>query len=228
MNAHKEFGHTEQPTLTGFTGQTPGDRASAHGYPYVNYENVSSGIISFSASILDLFDAPYHRAPFLQPGPGDFGSATIGDKTTLEFGVVGKQGTVFYPFNGETDVPVQWSSPESPDPLRLWNATKPVGYILTMFYFSPDGEKITVSSATLQTEAGAAVPCYVNTPANDNALSNGLFIIPQHPLKPHTTYIATVKAATVSGADLSQTWKFTTRSGTDMELARGTTRPTSK
>ncbi|BDI28336.1 hypothetical protein CCAX7_003870 [Capsulimonas corticalis] len=225
LDTHKEFGHTETPTLAGFTGKTPGERASAHGYPYVNYENVSSGIVSFADSILDLFDAPYHRAPFLQPGPGDFGAATISDKTTLEFGVAGKKGTVFYPFDGETGVPIQWSAPESPDPLRLWGATKPVGYIITMFYFSPDGEKISVTSASLQTASGVPVPCYVNTPANDNALSNGLFVIPQHPLKPQTTYVVTVKAATVSGADLSQKWKFTTRSGSDLELARGTLRP---
>lgn len=228
MEGHKEFGHTEQPTLTGFTGKTPGDRASAHGYPYTSYENVSSGIISFSDSILDLFDAPYHRTPFLQPGPGDFGSATSGDKTTLEFGVAGKQGTVFYPFDGQSDVPVQWSAPESPDPLRIWSATKPVGYIITLFHFSPDGEKITISSATLQMEGGVSVPCFINTPANDSALTNGVLVIPQHPLKPKTTYLVNITAATASGEDISQKWKFTTRSGSGPELARGTLRPTSK
>ncbi|MCW3059595.1 MAG: hypothetical protein JWQ02_1416, partial [Capsulimonas sp.] len=37
-----------------------------------------------------------------------------------------------------------------------------------------------------------------------------------------------ITAATASGENISQKWKFTTRSGSGPELARGTLRPTSK
>jgi len=219
MHRNEEFGHVEDITLIGFTGVAPIDRVAAYGYDNANYEDVDSGSIAPVEFVRDLFDAPYHRAPFMQPGAPDFGTSTVGDKTTMEFGVTTVTDTVVYPRDGQQNVVLQWEDKETPDPLRLYSdASTIVGYVITLFHFSTINEHVRVTSGTLSTSDGTAVPILLNTPANDSYLSNGVLLIPKHPLLPHTKYTASVNASTTSGLDISRTWSFTTGDGADTKV----------
>ncbi len=69
-------GHGESPSLPGFTGEDPAQRALAAGYSsrLVN-ENLSSGNLDFKDSVDGLFGAIYHRFGFLDPLMDEIGIA---------------------------------------------------------------------------------------------------------------------------------------------------------
>ncbi len=222
------FGHAQQASLPGFVGAGPGERNAAFGFSGGCYEDVSSGVPTVAASVSGLFDAPYHRIPFLQPGTPAFGAGFAGDNCALEFGMttVGEdtEAVVVSPAHGQTNVPLSWDGVETPSPLRVHenaNDAGPVGYAIAFASFALAGgdaggpARLRVSRATLTLEeTGAAVPFFLNTPANDDHLSNAAFLIPTRPLRPGTTYRVSVRAE-ANGRDVSRTWTFTTAAGTD-------------
>lgn len=203
-------GHYQRPDDPGFLGQTPSDRLNAFGYTDGSWEGVDFGSQSVQQSIRRLYDAPYHRLPFLQPGTTSIGTGFLPSHTTLEFGMSDASGTVVSPAPQERDVPVSWRGPERPDPLAIHGLSGVVGYPIVFAYFTPQGERIYVEKARLSSSSGEKIPFALNTPDNDEHLDFAAFLIPRQPLKPYTTYEVTVEAKTKSGKDVSTSWRFTT------------------
>lgn len=237
VTRNRRGGHFQQEDLPGFVGISPADRIGAFGYPGGEIaENVGVGSVSVSNAVTGLFDAPYHRLPFLHPGAMLLGvgySAGEGRSNppclTMEFGMPDTydEATVLYPRDGQTNVPTSWDGNENPNPLRFYSSARRgvrVGYVISFSYFagrSPsrlrrsndeDRKAIIVREATLVREGDdTPVPVYVNTPSSDEELDNTALLIPRAPLAPGTVYRVTVEATSaIDGRDISRTWRFTT------------------
>lgn len=225
-------GHYQTEGLPGFVGATPGERVAAFGYAGDSSENVGVGGLSVDRAVSALFDAPYHRLPFLQPGAPLLGIGFASGEAprrgtgflTMEFGAPDTTAAtvVVYPANGQRNVPLAWDGQETPNPLRFYasaSRNRDVGYVISFTYFpargqvdaADDRQKIVIKEATLATEADdRPVAVYVNTPASDEELDTTALLIPRSPLQPGTAYRATVTATTHDGKDISRTWRFIT------------------
>ncbi|MBI3721680.1 MAG: CAP domain-containing protein, partial [Fimbriimonas ginsengisoli] len=212
LSANSTTGHFEQPGHPGFVGDSPGARLEAFGYVYDSWECVNFGTLDITESVRSLFDAPYHRIPFLQPGRLMIGGGCVDRRLTLEFEMTKLSGTVVSPHAGERDVPTQWSSWERPNPLRMHPGAKVVGYPIVFSRFSPRQSRLVVQEAGLWSSDGSQVPLYLNTAANDDRLTFTAFLIPQQALRASTCYTAAVRAHTEDGEDVSGKWRFTTAS----------------
>lgn len=212
LSKNRVVEHEQQPGHPDFLGQNAGDRVATFGFAGGCFESISQGSRGVSGAVADLFHAPYHRASFLQPGAGGFGAGLIGDMATLLFGAAETETVVTYPAPGQKNIPLSWDGNEVPNPLRLHEGAQggTVGYAITMFLFSPEAVRIKVAKAVLTTADGKPVPAYINTPANDDFLRNGVLILPKKALRPGTTYKVAITAATLSGQDISRSWSFTT------------------
>ncbi len=213
----QQIGHAQQAGRVGFVASHSWERMAAFGYAGGSYENVEYGSPTRSDALQGLFDAPYHRIPFMQPGTPVFGAGFAGKATTVLFGTTEDEATICSPRDGQSDVPLLWDGNETPNPLRIHGAEGrgPVGYPITLVHFSPAKTSLRVSSATLvATQTGKAIVCWVNTPENDHFLKYAVVLIPQSPLQPRTAYQVIVRAQTEAGADVSRAWRFTTGSAT--------------
>ncbi len=214
------IGHDQIATLPGFVGASCEARIAAFGYAGNCLENVSlSQIANPVVAVRRLFDAPYHRAPFLQPGTIEVGAGFQDGVLTLLFGTSDTAGVVTYPLDGQKDVPLSWDGVETPDPLRLHPQAvaaakgRPVGYPITLHAFGgvEDPElRLQNVRATMTTRDGRAVTAYVNSPDNDDELQSGVLLIPVRPLLPGTEYVVRVEATDQNGVSLVRTWSFTT------------------
>jgi uncharacterized protein YkwD len=219
--ANNRSGHYQKEGEAQFSGRTPGERLESFGFLRGSWECVSAGIAGPEQSIRELFDAPYHRLPFMQPGTVEFGSGYTGKRMTLNFGVSDAAGSVVSPADGQTDVPLGWNRSENPNPLRLHTVSGPIGYPIMLAQFGV--EKISVKSASLWS-GSQPVAALLNTPQNDDHLTNALILIPERPLSPLTSY--TVKATILAkGQEISRAWSFRTGAGqqppTSSQLAAG-------
>lgn len=208
---NKTTGHYQKEDTPGFFGHDPVARLEAFGYVQDSWETVEFGALREEEAIQNLIDAPYHRLPFLQPGALRFGSGYETQRLTATFSVSKEEGVVFYPADEQVGVKTTWSKNERPNPLRIHqNVRYPLGYPIVFAYFSPTKKALKVRVAKLSDEAGADVPCHVNTPENDNELKYAAFLIPQRPLKPNTKHFARIEASVEDGPDVSRIWSFTT------------------
>lgn len=91
LDRHREPGkaphglsaHGQQPGMTGFSGETPADRAVAAGYPHREVlENVSMGYDDASSAIQGLMSAIYHRLTFLDLEADQLGIA-VGERSRV-------------------------------------------------------------------------------------------------------------------------------------------------
>jgi hypothetical protein len=219
LRVNRAGGHDEQPGRKGFTGEQPHHRIEAFDYPGLktaeDVMQISRGELSVHDAVSGLFDAPYHREPFMDPGLEDFGSSNQEGYSTLNFGSLrplytGPPRIVLYPVPGQKDVPTTFTGGEIPDPLRMHGAKAPTGYILSYFLFAAGTPVIRVVGGQLTDAGGQQVPIFLNTPANDDKLTNGAFLIPRKPLEPGARYTATIQALTSGGLNISRTWSFTT------------------
>lgn len=194
-------------------------RAGAFGYAGGCFEAIGQGVTEGKGVVRRLFDAPYHRAPFVQPGVYEVGAGVMGDVVTLVFGSGAQPGIATYPANNQKDVPLSWDGIESPNPLRMHpeasEAEGKIGYVVTLNVFpgleGTGAERLAGVSARLYTMDNKAVPAWVNTPDNDDHLDNGVILIPKAPLRPSTTYRARVTARDDGrGNILNHEWTFTT------------------
>lgn len=228
--------HEEVPGRTGYTGTHNWGRTRAFGFGGSGGGEDMAFQDSPERVIEGLFAAPYHRLPFLEAGSLLLGAGF----STVEFGEPGgksplKHAATFnfgrdaaeagiapiiitYPYPDQTEVPWEWHGGESPDPLAVHGAKVPVGYVISYAVFGgerPDQAKprIRVARAEVTTTAGAAVPCYQSTAANDRNLGgspNTLLLIPEQPLQPDTSYQVRIQATAPNGVDLSKEWTFRT------------------
>lgn len=205
-------GHYQNPNDPGFVGASPADRLDAYGFSESSWEGVDFGSDNYSQSLTRLFDAPYHRLPFIQPGSTVVGAGYSPAHMTIEFGMSNATATVESPAPNEHGISLSWQGVERPDPLPVCGLHGVVGYPIVFAHFSPTNEKIVVEDATLRTALGTSVPFGLNTPQNDPNLDFAAFIIPKHALQPETGYVVSIRAHTTSGKDISETWQFVTGS----------------
>ncbi len=205
-----EPGHTEEPGKPGFTGKAPWDRTLAFGFPRLCYECACSDEVDPARAVRLLFDAPYHRIPFLQPGTPEVGVGMEREALTIDYAVSKAEGSGISPGPDQQNVPLSWDGNESPSPLRLHTSRGLVGYPIVFAYFSPRLERISVASIRLTDDQGAEVPCYLNTPENDGQLTFGAILIPKSPLLAGREYSVEAKATTLKGEPVGRSWKFTT------------------
>lgn len=211
MAANQLCGHVEEPGKSGYTGRQPWDRIQAFGYQGVCYEDACFGIADPRQAVRSLFDAPYHRIAFLQPGSTVLGAGMIDGALTADFVLSPDCGVSYSPASGQTGVPVAWDGNETPSPLRVHGVNAATGYPIVFGYYSPQMETIRVTKFQLIDPEGSIVAGYLNTPANDSMLRFSAVFIPSQALFPATTYSVVVKGSTRGGKCIDSTWKFTTK-----------------
>ncbi|WP_250481116.1 CAP domain-containing protein [Caballeronia sp. GAOx1] len=238
--------HNETAGQPGFTGATPGVRINAQG-SYTAWGEVTSAgdARAFTDSLVAvrlLFDAPYHRVIMLDNlasmGVGSASSSTWG-AFNIDFGNMTSalSGTqvIAYPYPNETDVPTDWYVNEIPSPFASapqYNQTY-TGYPITI-----QGNmmsKLSSVSYTVTDSGGNAVPCQLQTSANDTQLTNAAMCVPFKPLNASATYtVHVVGVLTTFGANGTQnspldlSWSFTTKAASTTKaqgLNRGGIRP---
>ena len=158
-------GHFQKPGRPGFVGEQPGDRLEAFGFVDESWEDVSYGSPTPEASVQNLFEAPYHRIPFMQPGPVLLGTGFAERRLTMEFGGSKAEGVVVSPAAGQANVPTSWDGNERPNPLRLHDASGIVGYVVVFSFWGSEQYRLDVQEAqdgpghALRQEAVAPDPC---------------------------------------------------------------------
>lgn len=206
-------GHYQKAERPLFFGETPMDRTQAYGYVDGIWEVVHSGKGNPDDVVANLVSAPYHRLPFLQPGPVPVGTGVRGDRSVILFGMLElDQWVAVHPIPNQRNVPCQWTLMERPDPLRIHpGAQRPTGYPIVLSVYNKNEVRLKVQRADLRNVAsGQAIPVYVNTPANDSQLKDAAVIIPKKPLEPGKTYQATIQGTLSNGSWVKKTWQFST------------------
>ena len=157
-----------------------------------------------------VFDAPYHRTSFMQPGPCVLGIAATAKVVCILGQVTFVESTVVSPADKETDVKVDWGNPEKPDPLRIWaDARRPVGYPIVFHRFDSKAKKLLDVRATLTCD-GKDVPFFLNSPTNDEFCQTTVILLPRDPMEKGKTYQVFVSAVDDLGQKLEKSWSFTT------------------
>lgn len=210
MSFNGACGHVEESGKSGFTGTQPWDRVAAYGYKGPCYEDACLGKDDPKEAIRLLFNAPYHRIAFLQPGAVRLGAGMVDGALTADFTVSTQSGVGMSPARGQKGIPTTWDGNESPNPLRLHSPQGSVGYPIVFGYYSPRMEPISITSFELRDCEGNLVSAFLNTPANDNMLRFNAVLIPSRPLVPEEIYEVRVAGKTASGKSIDTNWKFTT------------------
>ena len=202
------YGHFEMEDIPSFVGQSPADRLNAFGWITGGYEDVGyEPDRSAKATVRALYDAPYHRIPFMQPGTIQVGVGAENHRTTIEFGFGNQPGIVVSPANGQISVPRTWNANESPNPLRIHSVQGPVGYPIIVAGFGKR-DQIETTSFSLQNSMGRNIPCFLNTPQNDSELHGSIIAIPKAPLS-NGLYQARAFLTLSNGDTLTKKWNFT-------------------
>jgi uncharacterized protein YkwD len=238
LRQNRVGGHLQQAGKPGFLGTNPAARARAFGFVEdalvedvaVQTVDARAAAPQLGSAIRGLFDAPYHRLPFLNPYLSVLGTAfetvrergSIASYAVLLFGGTDdparKPQIVVSPFDGEQGVPTGWSGHETPDPLRLHERVGgPVGYPIVFAYFpvrlpGRPLPPLRLDGATLTGPDGRLVPLLVNDPRTDPELGGQAAVfLPARPLQRGQTYTMRVSARDSQGANLGRTWRFTTK-----------------
>ncbi len=202
------FGHYEKPGTPDYVGNGLDDRFNAFGWTRGGYEDV--GLESQGTAydtVRDLFAAPYHRIPFLQPGMVEVGAADEAHRTTIDFSFSSQQGIVCSPMDGSTGQPSAWDGSEIPSPLRFWNSQGPYGYPIMVAGFGAD-KAIEKGKITLVNSFGRPVACFTSNPESDPELHSALLAIPKAPLV-NGKYTARAVLQFIDGTTKKLTWTFT-------------------
>jgi hypothetical protein len=215
--------HDENPSKKAFIGKNLVDRMN-----YVGYGNGAAEDVAFKRATLieavdSLFDAPYHRSPFLSPDMVEVGIAKEGNYHVIQFGYRDPSTTTLTvsPSDGDAFVPTIFDGHETPDPIRMHNlASYPVGYPLMASIVGPGITKATLQSATLTDDSGNKITLLQNQASNDNHLDTEVILIPIKPLSANTIYHVTVQMTGVykdgKTQSFDKSWKFRTESSPGM------------
>lgn len=184
--------HDENPAKPGFTGKKPADRAAFYNYLHAVGEDAALYDGTINETVDALFDAPYHRSPFLNPDVKEIGIGRAGDYLVIKFGMEQKKAPMLIvsPAEGDRNVPTSFDGHESPDPLRIHaNGTFPVGYPIMAEYYGSDIDQVKLLIADIQDlSSKKSIDFWLNTPVNDDALSTAFILMPRKPLQPNTSY----------------------------------------
>jgi uncharacterized protein YkwD len=193
--------HDEIAGKKGFTGETVLERTRFFGYSnQVVFENLSKQSSLSPVDAVDgLFDAPYHRIPFMHPELQHIGYGREGMYHVIHYGAGGNtlEGAsaspriVISPFPNEQGVPVAWDGNEHPDPVRNHpSVSYPVGYPIVVGLYKQGITQVTVQSAVLRDSLNETVPLLNSggTGKIDEFLKSEIILIPQKALKPGEKY----------------------------------------
>lgn len=209
---NRRTGHYEKEGEPGFVGVTPAQRLEAFGYSGGSWECVTYNSGGIKESVRDLFHAPYHRIPFLQPGRVPVGTGIVGTHFAIKFGDSGGAGLTVSPASGQTGVPTSWDGNEHPNPLRMHSpGNGDVGYPIVFSYFGEDYPVLKLVEASL-TCNGKSIPVFENSSLNDDHLENSIIVMPKKPLAANETYDVWIKASVNGKGNIEKRWSFTTGS----------------
>lgn len=209
--------HEEDPSLPGYIGKTLRERMQYVGYARPSGEDVAYNRVSLVEAIDSLFDAPYHRSPFMVPGLVEIGVYKDGDYHVVEFGFSDgiAPELVVSPGSNDVYVPIVFDGHETPDPIRNHPGSEyPVGYPIMATIYGPNVKRVSLDEAELLDEKGKAVTLLKNEPGNDDHLDTEVILLPSKPLALDTTYKAKIKlTATMEDGTTrpySKEWSFRT------------------
>ncbi|NQX64925.1 S-layer protein [Paenibacillus alba] len=219
--------HDENPALPGFIGNSLKERAQYIGYTRASSEDVASNPVPLIEAIDSLFDAPYHRSPFLAPNLDEIGVFRAGDYHVIEFGFAdgGSPDLVVSPSNNDSYVPTNFDGHETPDPLRIHSSLNyPVGYPVMAAVNGQGVKKVTLVDAEIRDESGTTLTLLTNDSSNDNHLTNEVIVMPDKPLAFDRTYKAkmTLSAVMEDGTTklFSKEWTFHTEPSAGLGVAK--------
>lgn len=199
--------HNEDPKLPGYSKE--GERAGKASVIYLG-KGGTDAVDGWMASLL-------HRIPLMQSRLRKigYGSASGGPaKVTVVLDATNGLGpgrdasVVVYPADGQKDVPRRFEA-EIPDPIPD-SVDKKAGFPVTATF--SEGALVKDVKASLKDGEGKEVAIWLSSPEKPAASDyqrNTVGLIAQDPLKPATTYTATI-AARVTGKAWLRTWTFTT------------------
>jgi hypothetical protein len=225
--------HTEDPSLSGYTGATFGDRDESAGYDWQSGGTVSEDFDFYwpgtttgyaSGLVRNMFATVYHLASMVN-GNRDAGVgvqiSSSGYQTSVmdwESGTllpaVQQQttGLMTYPCNGSTGIQPHMGGTESPEPFTSLGFSSGTTVGQPLYFKAPEGSTIVLTSATLMAADGSVVntTLYQYTDDSNSELSsNQGFVIPRASLAFGTSYTAVV-AGTIDGTAFTNIFSFTT------------------
>ncbi|MEF3304001.1 stalk domain-containing protein [Paenibacillus sp. GYB003] len=214
----KESLHDQNPDKPGFFGKRPLERAAYFGYSSGVGEDAAYMKGTIAESVDALFDAPYHRSPFLNPYLKEVGIGKSGNYTVIEFGQEreAEPKPVVSPADGDRYVPTSFDGNEEPDPLRIHAGSEyPAGYPIMAEYFGSGIDQVKVLGADLtDNDTKKTVEFALNTPDTDKSLNAAVILIPRKPLRPDTSYhvMLSLQLTKKDGSRITEVkeWDFTT------------------
>jgi hypothetical protein len=200
--------HSEISGCPGFTGADPGTRIKAAGYTGNGWSECMAFSGNPTSAVRMFVDSVYHRVPVLSPWYTDMGYGGGTGCDTIDFApgpnTAAKSVTAFYPYDGQTGVPLSFNGaqegPTPPAPPAGW----PSGYPVILY-----GQGITVSSHQIVVE-GDGTPLAHTWLEGDSTLgSSAKVMYTDAQLSANTTYHVTIDGTNSSGS-LHFDWTFTT------------------
>lgn len=217
------YGHGETPGLPAFTGLMPVDRGRLQGYFSVGEELAGNQLAV--PSLLSLLAAPYHLAGLVssatEVGIGykrtslvqQYSKVFVGNLAQGQSGLVSQlpvKGTVLtYPCEGTQKTIPNFS--EFPSWTSSAEGSIGVGGG-PVFITAPNGEALAVTSASVTSTGGVAIPIQIVTTATDvqkRLKPSQAFLIPPAPLMTNTSYRVQI-AGTVGGVAFVKDFVFKT------------------
>jgi hypothetical protein len=207
--------HEENKDLPGYSeeGEKTSMRAAV---------NFSFGVALGPEVVDELMGCFFHRIALIRPDLARVGSARVifgaekdcwnvlDAKGGREPGEASKE-TVAYPGDKQQNVPLLFAKNEAPNPIPPEGRKNRAGFPITVTF--PEDAKIEAAELVLQDGAGKEVPGWFSSPEKPafrpEYQYNTVTLIPKQPLRPKTTYTATLKAK-VDGKEYSKKWTFTT------------------
>ncbi len=215
--------HDEDPSKPGYIGKTLSERMDYVGYDRSASEDAAYNDDPLIEAIDSLFDAPYHRIPFLNPNLSEIGIYRSDIYHVVEFGFneALTPKLVVSPAEGDSYVPVAFDGNESPDPIRIHRGGNyPVGYPIMGLVNGAGIQKVSIVQAELKDEKGKSLELLINEPSGDDHLNTEVILMPAKPLTPDTKYQAKLKinALKKDGTDqiFEKEWSFRTEPSAGM------------
>jgi hypothetical protein len=202
--------HKQARGAPGFVGVEFFDRVKFFGGKGAAFECISTNP-DFNQAVDGHMSSVYHRLPFMNPDFDRVGLGVGPRVSVADFGSGKREKDakpVLCPADGQRKVTPFWVVNESPNPVSQFGSPPVVGYPISIRF----GEQVKTVSAGLEANK-SRVPFYLLDRDKDKVkqLKNEVFLIPKEPMKPLTSYTATVTVKTRKGQK-AVTWSFITSS----------------
>lgn len=195
MKLNNIFSTIEEKDKVYYRGRYPWDRAVYHDYQERSvFELLNKGNSNLLGGLKELLQNPYARHAILDPLYKDCGMNSYEGYTTYLFGgnIRDKAAEVVYPYNGQTDIPVQFENKYAFDPYASNSVIGgsfgiPISYTM----YTSDGQMERVNNLTVKltnVDTNQALRVRVITPLEDRKLNNTIMILPLEPYQYGTTY----------------------------------------